>query len=91
MSISVLNPKVGLTVSGSTVATGSATWLELVPTEIGFYASLIGIIVSLIIGYTTVRGGQLKRRHDRCSIELLEKQKEKLDRELEKMRNGKDV
>lgn len=76
------NPKVALGVSGGTVATGGATWFDWLPGEIGFYASAIGIIVSLIVCYTTVRGGMTRRKLDKCSLELVNLEKKKLLKEL---------
>lgn len=81
------NPKIALTVSGGTAATGSATWFDWLPTEIGFYASGIGIIVSLIICYTSVKGAIVRHQLDKCSLELVRLEKEKLLHELEKMRD----
>lgn len=76
------NTKVGLGVSGGTAATGGATWFDWLPSEIGFYASCVGIIVSLIICCTSVRGGMVRRQLDKCSLELVMLEKKKLLKEL---------
>jgi len=87
--IALQSPKVALSVSGGTVATGSATWLDWIPTDVGFYASWIGIIVSLVLIYNNIRGGIIKRKLDRAEYEKTVMEKEILRRELEKV-NGRD-
>lgn len=81
------NPKIALTVSGGTAATGGATWFDWLPSEIGFYASCVGIVVSLIICYTSVRGAMIRRQLDKCSLELVNLEKKKLLKELRR-KNG---
>jgi len=83
------SPKVALSVSGGTVATGSATWLSWIPQEIGFYASAVGIVLSLVFIYNNIRGGIIKRQLDRAEYEKTVMEKEILRRELEKV-NGKN-
>ena len=78
------NPKVALGISSGTAATGGATWFHWLPSEIGFYASAIGIIVSLIICYTSVKGAMVRRQLDKCSLELVNLEKKKLLKELRK-------
>lgn len=77
------SPKVALSVSGGTVATGSATWLSWIPQEIGFYASAVGIVLSLVFIYNNIHGGIIKRKLDAEKYELTVMQKEQLRLELE--------
>lgn len=84
------SPKLALSVSGGTVATGSATWLSWIPQDIGFYASSVGIVLSLVFIYNNIRGGIIKRQLDRAEYEKTVMEKEILRRELEstKAKNG---
>jgi len=80
------SPKLALSVSGGTVATGSATWLSWIPQEIGFYASAVGIVLSLVFIYNNIRGGIIKRRLDLETYEVARLQKEQLTHELDQIR-----
>lgn len=78
VSTALQNPKVALTVSGSTVATGSATLMDWIPGDIGFYASATGIIGMLVVIYNNIKGGISKRRLEKIQFELAALQKNKL-------------
>jgi len=84
------SPKIALSVSGGTVATGSATWLSWIPQEIGFYASAVGIVLSLVFIYNNIKGGIIKRRLDLETYKVARLQKEQLTHELDEIR-GKNV
>lgn len=74
------NPKLALSVSGGTVATGSATWLSWIPSDIGFYASAVGIVLSLVFIYNNIKDGIINRRRDLKELEKLEHELEELRR-----------
>jgi len=80
------SPKAALTVSGGTIATGSATWLSWIPQDIGFYASAVGIVLSLVFIYNNIRGGIIKRRLDLEEYQVAKLQKEQLTHELDEIR-----
>ncbi len=44
-----LTTKTGMIVAGSTAGTGAGTWLNLIPSEIGKLATLVGIVLSLVL------------------------------------------
>jgi len=90
VSTALQSPKVALSVSGGTVATGSATWLSWIPQEIGFYASAVGIVLSLVFIYNNIKGGIIKRRLDLETYKVARLQKEQLTHELDQIR-GKNV
>lgn len=81
------NPKVALSVSGGTIATGSATWLDWVQDDIGFYASLFGWALSAVLIYTNIKGSRSKRRLERAEFEVAQLEKQKLQHELDEIRN----
>jgi len=85
--IALQSPKAALTVSGGTIATGSATWLAWIPQDIGFYASAVGIVLSLVFIYNNIRGGIIKRRLDLEEYHVAKLQKEQLTHELDEIRN----
>lgn len=68
----IQSPKVAGIVSGGTFATGSATWLDWIPGEIGFYASVFGMGLSAVLIYNNIKGGILKRQIDRAEFEKLQ-------------------
>ena len=80
------SPKAALSVSGGTVATGSATWLSWIPQEIGFYASAAGIVLSLVFIYNNIHGGIIKRKLDLEEFKVAKLAQEKLMHELQEMR-----
>ena len=60
------SPPVGHAVAGGTLTTGVATWLNLIPNEIGKLATLVGIVLSLVLIVMHIR----KMRHDSAESEL---------------------
>lgn len=76
-SAAVQSKNVAVTVSGSTVGSGLATMLELIPTDIGKLATLIGIVLSVVLIYTHV--AQHRARMALLKFEL-EERKGRLDR-----------
>jgi len=49
------NPKVATVVAATTTGSGISTYLEMIPSEIGKVATLIGIILSTVLIYTHIR------------------------------------
>lgn len=49
------DPKIAVAVASSTVGTGSATVLELIPDNIGKLATLVGIVLSIVLIATHAR------------------------------------
>jgi len=49
------NAKTAATISGATVGTGISTILEWLPENIGWIASSIGAVLSLVLIFTSIR------------------------------------
>lgn len=60
------SPKAGASVAASTTAVGVSSWVDLIPDDIGKVATLVGICLSLVYIYTTVR----KHRAEFKNIQL---------------------
>lgn len=56
------NPKTAVAVSTATTAVGFSTWFQLIPTVLGIIASLLGITLTSLLIYYTVRKERLKIR-----------------------------
>lgn len=59
------NAKVAAAVSAGTATTGTMTWLEVIPSDIGKAATLVGIILSsvlIVTHWTKHKNG--KKEHD---------------------------
>lgn len=89
--IALQSPKVALSVSGGTVATGSATsFLDGIPGDITTYTAVIGASLSLVLIYTNITSFIIRRRLYKQELEVAKLEKEKLIHELEEIR-GKNV
>lgn len=62
------NPKLASGVSIATTGTGVGTILDLIPTDIGKLATVVGIVLSMVLIYTHL----LTVRKTRVEIRLLE-------------------
>jgi len=80
------SPKVALSVSGGTIATGSATWLAWIPQDIGFYASIFGWALSAVLIYTNIIGSRSRRKLNDIQFDVAMMEKEKLRAELDEIR-----
>jgi len=58
----------------ATVSTGSATWLEWIPTDIGKLATLVGLILSSVLIYTHLQKNQ--RAREAHELDMAIKRKE---------------
>ncbi len=74
VSQTVSDVKTAAATSAATVTTGSATWLEWIPSDIGKLATLIGLILSSVLIYTHLQ--KLQRDRERHEIEMAIKRKE---------------
>ena len=61
-------------VAGSTTATGLSTWLNLIPTEIGKLATVVGIILSITLIVMHVRKMRQEARESALREAILEEQ-----------------
>jgi len=73
--------KVAASTSLATVTTGTATWLEWIPSDIGKLATLIGVILSSILIYTHFK----KLQRDK-ELHIIEMAKKTLELEMLKAR-----
>ncbi|MGL5284387.1 MAG: hypothetical protein ACRC8W_22015 [Plesiomonas shigelloides] len=69
--------RLGAAVGAGTSGSGIATWLEMIPNEIGKLATLVGIILSLVLIVMHVR----KMRQDARDGEIREQEAEARRRE----------
>lgn len=63
--------KVAASASLATAGTGTATWLEWIPSDIGKLGTVIGVILSLILIYAHVK--KLQRDKELHAIEMAKK------------------
>lgn len=68
------NVKLAASTSLATATTGTITWLEWIPSDIGKLATLIGIALSTILIYTHIKKAQ--RDKELHIIEMAKKQLE---------------
>lgn len=68
------NVKLAASTSLATATTGTITWLEWIPSDIGKLATVIGIILSSILIYTHIKKAQ--RDKELHIIEMAKKQLE---------------
>lgn len=61
-------------VAGSTTATGLSTWLNLIPSEIGKLATVVGIILSITLIVMHVRKMRQEARESALREAILEEQ-----------------
>jgi len=65
------NVKIAASTSLATVTTGTVTWLEWIPSDIGKLATLIGVILSSILIYAHIK--KLQRDKELHVIEMAKK------------------
>ncbi len=64
----------------ATTTSGLGTWLEMIPTDIGKLATLVGIVLSAVLTYTTWRKGRIEYELTRLEVDILrEKEYERID------------
>jgi len=85
------SPKIAASVSGGTIATGSATWLSWIPQDIGFYASIFGWALSAVLIYTNIISSRSKRKLNDIQFDVAMMEKEKLRAELDEIRNKNEL
>jgi uncharacterized membrane protein YdjX (TVP38/TMEM64 family) len=68
------SPKTGGAVAVATATAGASTYLSLIPTILGIVASMMGITLSSIIIYYTIRKGRLE-------LKILKEKAEAIDKE----------
>ena len=59
--------------SATTVGSGTATWLEWVPSDIGKLATIIGIILSTVLIYTHLKKQKREEEKHNLEMEILRK------------------
>jgi len=64
--------KTAATVSTTTATAGVATWLEMIPTDIGKIATIVGILLSSVLIIVHVRKDMRETREHRVRMERLE-------------------
>lgn len=66
--------RLGAAVGAGTSGSGIATWLEMIPNEIGKLATLVGIILSLVLIVMHVRKMRQDARESKLREDLLRAQ-----------------
>lgn len=86
-----LGAKTGQIVAGSTVGTGLGTWLDLIPSEIGKLATLVGIVLSLVLIRSHLQRIKLDAQTAKVAlkkslleIEIMEAKEEERQRDVER-------
>ena len=88
--VALQKPIVALGISGGTAATGSATWMGWIPTNIGFYASAVAFLVSVATLYSVIKGVQMRIAAEGRDRELDRLKMEKFQLEIERLKGDKD-
>lgn len=68
----IASPKIAGSVGASTAALGASSWLDLIPDDIGKVATLVGIALSLVYIFTTVRKHRAEFRNLQLQNDSLE-------------------
>lgn len=66
--------KVAVATSAGTAGTGTLTWLEWIPSDIGKLATLIGLALSTVLIYTHIKKYKREEEKHKLEIEILKKQ-----------------
>lgn len=76
MSISDIldDVKTAVSVAIATCGSGVATFLEMIPTDIGKVATLMGVVLSIVLIYTHLKKSRLMEEKHKLEMELLHKQ-----------------
>ncbi len=69
--------KTAATVATGTTGTGLGTILDLIPSDIGKLATVIGIILSSVLIFTHIRKGAIEYRKTKLEIKILEEKAKK--------------
>ena len=69
--------RAGAGVAATTTTTGTMTWLEMIPTDIGKLATVIGIILSTVLIWT-----HLEQRAHKQAQRIEEKERHDLEMEV---------
>lgn len=68
--------KVAATISAGTVSTGVGTWFDLIPSDIGKLAALVGVILSTVLIVVHLRNSRIHHKKIELEIAIME-QKER--------------
>ncbi len=69
----VTSVKTAVVAGGATTGTGLSTWFDVIPDDIGKFASLIGICLTGVLIVFHVRKGLLDIKKSQLEIEILKK------------------
>lgn len=81
------SPKTAGTISAATVASGTGTYLDLIPDDIGKLATLIGIILSIVLIYTHLRKSHLEVKHAKLQMQIMQRREEDRRREIKERKS----
>jgi len=82
VEVTTTNPKAGHVAASTTATTGMMTWLEVIPSEIGKLATLIGIVLSLVLIYTNAKYHKKRMKVLDLDAEIKRLEKMKLEAEV---------
>jgi hypothetical protein len=93
MSISALltDIKTAWVTTVATATTGTATAIEMIPSNIGKLGTLVGIVLSIVLIYTHVRAAFTNHKKDRLGIEKAELEIEALKRKARRSEQKEDL
>jgi len=72
------DPRAASAVSGTTVTSGLATWLDMVPNEIGKLATLVGTVLSLVMIYVYIQKNSREAKESSVQLEILMLERDRL-------------
>ncbi len=67
--------KIASVVSAGTTTLGASLIFDWIPNDIGKFASLVGIVLSLVLIYFHIRKGRIEQKKAKLELELLKKEK----------------
>ena len=70
------NPKVGVTVAAVTTGTGTSSWFEWIPADIGLLAAFIGVILSAVLIVVHVGRFVLEYKQAQIKMKIMNRQLE---------------
>jgi len=68
------NPKTGAIVATVTAGTGTGSWFDWIPADIGLFAALIGVVLSLVLIVVHVGRFVIEYRQAALKMEIMKKQ-----------------
>lgn len=74
------NPKAAHTIAVATVATGVSDMLDWIPDDVGKLATFLGVVLTTVVIFTSIRRGRYEYEKAQLEIELLRR---KVDAEEE--------